>query len=104
MGLVGRFYLFQILECFRILFKLGMSGLLTVPVIVAFLSTVVACNMIQVSTGYLLLLFSVALIVPSFPMLRKHEVVADPFGLRISIKVIIRLIIYQEALPCVHRP
>ena len=59
----------------------------------AFLSTVVASDVIHISPGYLLLLFSVASVVPSYPALRKHELVADPVGLGISIRVIIRLIV-----------
>ena len=92
-GLVDIFSLFHITECFRILFELVLSKSFTVTRIVAFLSTVVAINMIQVSPGYLLLLFYVAPIVPIFNALRRHELVADLFGLIISISVIIRLII-----------
>ena len=58
-----------------------------------FLSTVVASDVIHISHGSLLLLFSVAFVVPSFPALRKNELVADPVGLGISIRVIIRLIV-----------
>ena len=70
-----------------------MGGPITVPRIVAFLSTVVSFNMIKVSTGSLILLFLVDLSVLSFPALRTYELVADSVGLRISIRVIIRLII-----------
>ena len=91
--IVGIFFLFSLPKFFCILFKLGFSGEFTVPGIVAFLSTVVAVNVIQVSPGYLLLLFSVALVVPSFPAFQKHELVDEPVGLRISIRVIIRLIV-----------
>ena len=55
-------------------------------------STVVTSDVIQISPGSLLLLFSVAFVVPSFPALRKHELVTDLVGLGISIRVIIRLI------------
>ena len=92
-GIVVRFSLFHIPECFLILFKIGLGGAITVPRIVAFLSTVVSFNMIKVSTGSLILLFLVDLSVLSFPALRTYELVADSVGLRISIRVIIRLII-----------
>ena len=59
----------------------------------AFLYTVVASNVVQVSPRYLLILFSGALVVPSFPVLRKHDIVDDPIGLIISIRVIIMLIV-----------
>ena len=91
-GVVDIFLLFHIPECFRILFKLGLSVALTVPSIVTFLSTVVAYNIIQVSPRSLLLLFSVALVIPIFPVLRKHELVSDLVALMISIRVISRLI------------
>ena len=55
--------------------------------------TVVASDVVQISPGYLLLLLSVAFVVPSFSALRKHELVADPVGLGMSMKVIIRLIV-----------
>ena len=70
-----------------------MSWAIVVPNIMTFLSTFVAGDVVQISPGSLLLLFSVAFIVPSFPMLRKHELVADPVGLVISMRVIIRLIV-----------
>ena len=56
-------------------------------------STVVAIDVIQISPGYLLLLFSVAFVVPIFPTLRKHQLVSDLVGLVIYIIVIIRLIV-----------
>ena len=58
-----------------------------------FLSTVVASDVIQIFPGSLLLLFSVAFIVPSFTALRKHELVTDPVELGTSIRVIIMLIV-----------
>ena len=63
------------------------------PETAALLSTVVASNVIHISPGYLLLLFSVPFVVPSFPALRKYELVVDPVGLRISIRFAIRLIV-----------
>ena len=80
-------------ECFRIIFRLGLGRELAVTRIVASLSTVVACNMIQVCPGSLIFLVSVFIVVPSFLALRKHELVADPVVLIISIRIIIRLII-----------
>ena len=91
-GLIGRFILLHLPECLCILFDLGLSWTVTVAIITAFLSTVVASNVIQISPGSLLLLFSTTFVVPSFPALRKHELVADPVGLRISIRFIIRSI------------
>ena len=46
-----------------------------------FFFTVVASDVVHISPGYLLLLFYVNFVVPSFPALRKHELVADPVGL-----------------------
>ena len=86
------FSLFCLPECFRILFNIGLVRSFTVPIIVTFLSTVVASDVIQISPGSLLLLFSVALVIPSFPVLRKHDLVNDPVGLRIYIIFIIRLV------------
>ena len=63
-----------------------------------FFYTVVASDVIQISPGYLLLLFSVAFDVPSFPATRKNKLVAEPFGLGISIIVIIRLIVQRETM------
>ena len=87
-GIVGRFILLHLLECLCILFELVLSWSVTVPRI-----TVVAIYVIQISPGSLLLLFSVAFVVPSFPALRKHEIVTEPIVLVISIKVINRLIV-----------
>ena len=58
------------------------------------LSTVVASDVVQISPGSLILLFSVAFVVPSFPALLKHDLVVDPIGFGISIRVIIRSIVY----------
>ena len=87
MGLVEIFFLFHFPGYFGILFKLGLSGSLTVTRKVAFISTFIAYNMIQVSPGSLLLHFSVALVFPSFTVLCKHELVSDPFGLIISLEL-----------------
>ena len=56
-------------------------------------STVVASDVVQISPGSLILLFSLAFVVPSFPALLKHDLVVDPVGFGISIRVIIRLIV-----------
>ena len=92
-GLVSRFFLFHIPEYFFILFKIGFIGAFTVPIMVTFIYTVVASNVIHISPVSLLLLFYVALAIPSFPVLRKHDLVADPTGLIVSIMIIIRLIV-----------
>ena len=70
-----------------------MSWSVIVTIIMTFFSIVVAIDVIQISSGYLLLLFSVAFAVPSFPALRKHDLVDYPIGLGISMRVIIRLIV-----------
>ena len=70
-----------------------MSGAFTVPSIVVFLSAVIASNVIQISPGYMLLLFSVAFVVSSFRALCKPELVDDSVGLLISIRFIIRFIV-----------
>ena len=59
----------------------------------SFFSTVVASNVIHISPGSLLLLFSVAFVVPSFPTLRKHELVDETVGFRICIRVLIMLLV-----------
>ena len=92
-GIVGRIFLFRIPECLHILFKLDLSGAFSVYRTVAFIYTFVASNVIHISPGSLLLLFSVAFIVPSFYALRKHDMVADPVGLIISIIIITRLMV-----------
>ena len=70
-----------------------MSLSVIVPNTMTFFFTVVAGDAIHTSPGSLLLLFSVAFVVASFSALRKHDLVADPVGLGISIRVIIRLIV-----------
>ena len=92
-GFIGGFLLLNFSECLCIFFEPGLSWVVIVSSIVAFLSTVVSSNVIQISPRSLLLLFSVTFVVPSFPALRKHELVADPVGLGISIRVIIRFIV-----------
>ena len=86
-------FLFRIFECLCVLFEIGFSRAFVVLIIVAFLSTVVASIVIQISPGSLILLFSSAFVVPSFPALRKHDLVVDTVGLGISIRVIIMLIV-----------
>ena len=76
-------------ESLCIFFGPGLSWTAIVPSIMEIFSTVVASDVVQISPGSLLLLFSVAIIVPSFPAMHKHELVADPVGLGISIRVII---------------
>ena len=92
-GFVGQFLLIHISESLCVFFEPGLSWAIVVTIIMTFFSTVVVGDVIQISPGSLLLIFSVALIVPSFPTFLKHELVADPVGLRISMRVIIRLII-----------
>ena len=92
-GIVGIFLLLHLPEYLCILFDIGLSWASTVPIIMTFFSTVVASGVIQISPGSLILLFSVAFVVPNFPALRKHDLVSDPVGLRISIRVIIILIV-----------
>ena len=86
------FLLLRIPECLCVLFDPGLSWSVIVPSIMNFFSTVVASDMIQISPGSLLLLFSIAFVVPSFPALRKHDLVAEPVLLLIYIRFIIRLI------------
>ena len=76
-----------------------MRWAVTVLRIMNFLSTVVLIDVIQTYPGSLLLLFSVAFFAPSFPALRKHELVVDPVGLVISIRVIIGLIYIDRVSP-----
>ena len=85
--------MFNFSESLCVFFEPVLSWAIIVPSIMTFFSTIVAGDVVQISLGSLLLLFSVAFIVPSFPTLRKHELVADPDGLRISMRVIIRLIV-----------
>ena len=92
-GFVGRFLLLHFSESLYVFFETGLSWAIVVPSIMTFLSTVVAGDVVQISPGSLLLLFSVAFIVPNFPTLRKHELDADPLGLRIPMRVIIMLIV-----------
>ena len=92
-GFVGRFLLLHFSESLCILFKPGLSWAIVVPIIMTFFSTVVAGDVVQICPGYLILLFSVAFIIPSFPALRKHELVADPVGLGMSMRVIVMLIV-----------
>ena len=80
-------------ESLCVFFEPVLSWEIVVPSIMTFFSTIVVGDVVQISPGSLLLLFSIAFIVPSFPTLRKHELVSDPVGLRISIGVIIRLIV-----------
>ena len=85
--------MFNFTESLCVFFDPGLSWAIVVPSIMTLFSTIVAGDVVQISPGYLLLLFSIAFIVPSFPTLRKHELVADPVELKISMRVIIRLIV-----------
>ena len=89
----GGFLLLHFSEIFCIFFETGLSWAIVIPGIMTFFSTVVESGVVQVSPGYLLLLFSIAFVVPSFPVLRKHELFADPVGLGTSMRVIIRLMV-----------
>ena len=80
-------------ESLCVFFEPVLSWEIVVPSIMTFFSTIVVGDVVQISPGSLLLLFSIAFIGPSFPTLRNHELVSDPVGLRISIGVIIRLIV-----------
>ena len=77
-GIIGGFLLLHLTECLCILFEIGLSWVVTIPSIMTFLYTVAASDVIQIYPGPLLLLFSAALVVPSFTGLCKHELVADP--------------------------
>ena len=92
-GFVGGSLLLHFPESLCIFFEPGLSWSVIVPSIMTFFSTVVASDVVHISPGSLILLFSVAFVVPSFTALRKHELVADPVGLGISIRVIIRSIV-----------
>ena len=93
MGFVGGFIVFYFSEILCIFFEPGLSWEKVVPRIMNIFSTVVASDVVQISPGSLLLLFSIAFVVPSFPVLRKHELVADPVRLGISMRGKIILII-----------
>ena len=88
-GFVGEFLLLHFSECLCIFFEHGLSWSVIVPSILTFFSTVIESDVVHISPGSLLLLFSFALVIPSFPVLRKHELVADSIELGISIRVII---------------
>ena len=92
-GVVERFLLLNFSESLCVFFETGLSWAIVVPIIMDFLSTVVAGDVVQISPGSLLLIFSVTFIVPSFTAFHKHELVAEPVGLEISIRVIIRLMV-----------
>ena len=87
---------FSCLICYESLctfFEPSLSWEIIVPSIMTFFYTVVAGDTVKISPGYLLLLFFVAFIVPSFPTLRKHDLVAELVGLVIYMRVISRLIV-----------
>ena len=92
-GFVGRFLLLSFSQSLYVFFDPGLSWVIFVTSIMTFFSTVLAGDVVQISPGSLLLLFYVAFIVSSFPTLRKHDLVSDPVWLRISMRVIIRLIV-----------
>ena len=102
-GFVGGFLLLHFSECLCIFFELGLSWELIFSSITTFFSTVVAIDVVRISPGSLLLLFSVAFVFPNFTALCKHELVDDSVLLGISIIVIIRLIVLKEDLYCGHR-
>ena len=60
---------------------------------VEFLSTIVAGDVVKVFSGVLFLLFCFASIIPGFPTLDEHWLVADNLILGLPIRVIIMLII-----------
>ena len=93
MGFVGQFLLLNFSESLCVFFEPSLSWAVVVPSTMNFFSTVVAGDMVQISPGSLLLLFSVALVVLRFPALHKHDLVADPVGLVFSIRVITSLIV-----------
>ena len=68
-GLVGIFLLLSLHECLCILFELVLGSEVTVTRIMTLLSTVVASNVIHISPGSLILLFSVTCDVSSFTTL-----------------------------------
>ena len=92
-GDFGRFLLIHLPECLYILFEIGLGWTVIFPSTMTFFSTVFVSDVVQISSGSLIILFSVAFIVSSFSALRKHELVAGPVGLGISIIIIIRLIV-----------
>ena len=92
-GVVGQFLLLHFSESLCVFFEPGLSWAMVVPRIMAFVFTVVAGDVVQVSPESLILLFFVVFVVPIFPTLRKLELVAEPVGLIISMRVIFRLIV-----------
>ena len=92
-GLLEDFYCFIFLDASASFFEPGFSWSVIGPSRMKNFSTLVASDVIHISYGYLILLFSVAFVVPSFLALCKNELVSDPVGLGISIRVIIRLIV-----------
>ena len=75
------FWLFLLIRFFKplyIFFEPGLSWAVIVPRIMTFFSTVIASDVIHISPGSLILIFSVAFIVPSFPALHKNDLVSDP--------------------------
>ena len=91
--LVTIFYLFNFPECFCILFEIFLCGEFTVSCIVTFYPTIIAGDVVKVSSGFLFCLFCFTSIIPNFPTLGKHKLVADTSILRFPIRFIIRLVI-----------
>ena len=97
-SLVPGFSLFCLLGCACILFEIRLCGEITVSLIVAFSPIIISGDVVKVYSGVLFLIFYFAFIIPGFPTLGEHFLVADTLRLGFTIRVIIRLEIQQYAL------
>ena len=62
------------------------------PVLWNFPSTIISGYVIKVSSGFLFIRLLVTFIIPSFPKLCKHKLVAETLRLEFPVRVIIRLV------------
>ena len=94
-GLVSRFYLFDITECFCIFFDLCLCVSITVSLIVTLPPTIFAGDVVKVYLGFLFILFFFTFIIPGFSTLCEHKLVAETLILVFPIRVIIRLKVWR---------
>ena len=91
MGLVTIFSFSHSSECFCILFDTCLCRAFTVTCIVTSSYTIIAGDVIKVSSGFFYIVFCFILIIPSFTTMWKYKLVSHTLRLGLPIKVIIRL-------------
>ena len=97
-GVVAKIFLLCSSDCFYVFFEFCLYREFTVSCIVTLVSTMMSGDMVNIYSGVLFVVFCFTIIIPIFPMLCEHKLVAETLRLGYPIIVITGLAIENYAV------